>query len=132
MDVRNCKLCGALFNYSDSPICPACNKKLEDKFQSVKDYIRENPRASVSQIAEDTEVPVQQLKKWVRQERLTFTSDSGVMIDCEKCGKPIQTGRFCKDCKSTLTHSFSGLYSENPQSPEKKQKGPAKMRFLGE
>ena len=32
MDVRNCKNCGKLFQYVGKPLCPACNKKLEDKF----------------------------------------------------------------------------------------------------
>ena len=40
MDVRNCKMCGHLFNYTNSPLCPQCNKKLEERFQDVKEYIR--------------------------------------------------------------------------------------------
>ena len=39
MDVRNCKMCGNLFNYTGSPLCPACNNKMEKKFSEVKDYI---------------------------------------------------------------------------------------------
>ena len=31
MDVRNCKMCGHLFNYTNSPLCPQCNKKLEER-----------------------------------------------------------------------------------------------------
>ena len=42
MDIRNCKSCGALFNYTGRNICPACVKKLEAKFEQVKKYIREN------------------------------------------------------------------------------------------
>ena len=36
MDVRNCKNCGKLFQFVGKPICPACNKKLEDKFFEVR------------------------------------------------------------------------------------------------
>ncbi len=37
MDVRNCKMCGRLFNVlNNERICPACQKKLEDKFHEVK------------------------------------------------------------------------------------------------
>ena len=46
MDVRNCKNCGKLFQYVGKPLCPACNKKLEDKFFEVRDYIYENPTAN--------------------------------------------------------------------------------------
>lgn len=44
------------------PLCPQCNKKLEERFQDVKEYIRENPGAGMATVAEDTGVPVQQLK----------------------------------------------------------------------
>ena len=86
MDVRNCKNCGKLFQYVGKPLCPACNKKLEDKFFEVRDYIYENPTANMSQVSEEMEVPIQQIKKWVREERLAFSKDSGITISCEKCG----------------------------------------------
>ena len=48
MDVRNCKMCGRLFNVlNNERICPACQKKLEDKFHEVKEYLEEHPGASV-------------------------------------------------------------------------------------
>ncbi|MDO4166688.1 MAG: flagellar protein [Eubacteriales bacterium] len=130
MDVRNCKICKNLFNYQGSPICPACNKKMEDKFAKVREYIRDNPNVPMSKVSEDTEVPIQQLKKWVRQERLQFSKDSGVKIDCESCGKPILTGRYCNECKSRMTNSFTGLYSEPAAQKAKKKDASAKMRFL--
>lgn len=130
MDVRNCKICKNLFNYQGSPICPACNKKMEDRFNIVKEYIRDNPNVPMAKVSEDTEVPIQQLKKWVRQERLQFSKDSGVTIDCECCGKPILTGRYCSDCKSRMTNSFTGLYSEPAAQKARKKDGSAKMRFL--
>ena len=65
MDVRNCKGCGKLFNYmSGAQLCPECRAKLEKKFSSVKDYIGEHPQASISQVAEDMDVSVKQIKQW--------------------------------------------------------------------
>lgn len=44
MDVRNCKMCGRLFNVlNNERICPACQKKLEDKFHEVKEYLERIP-----------------------------------------------------------------------------------------
>ena len=106
MDVRNCKMCGHLFNYTNSPLCPQCNKKLEERFQDVKEYIRENPGAGMATVAEDTE--------------------------CEKCGRPILTGRYCKECKNALSNSFSGLYQTSKPAEKKARDASAKMRFLGE
>ena len=55
MDVRNCKNCGKLFQFVGKPICPACNKKLEDKFFEVRDYIYENPTANMGKVSERSE-----------------------------------------------------------------------------
>ena len=129
MDVRNCKKCRKLFNYNGNPLCPQCNKEMEDKFSDVKAYIRENPTSSISVVAEETDVPVQQIKQWIREERLTFTKDSGVVITCENCGKPILTGRYCGECKRSMTNSFEGLYVEKAPA-QKKKDGSAKMRFI--
>lgn len=131
MDVRNCKICGNLFNFTGSPICPACNKKMEEKFSVVKEFIRENPTSSISVVAEETEVPIQQLKRWIREERLSFSKDSGVVIQCEKCGAAILTGRFCKECKRTMTKSLESLYSTAASNVEhKKSSESARMRFI--
>lgn len=133
MDVRNCKKCMKLFNFTGDPLCPACVKEMEDKFYEVRDYIYNNPTASMSTVAEENDIPLQQIKKWVRQERLSFSKDSGISIDCEKCGKPILTGRFCKECQRTMADKFSSMYVE--KAPEGKQGGKSsskgKMRFLG-
>lgn len=133
MDVRNCKKCGNLFNFQGENLCPTCAKEMEQKFFEVRDYIYKNPTASMSVVAEEMEVPIQQIKKWVRQERLSFTKDSGISIDCEKCGRAILTGRFCRECKGKMTNSFSSAYVE--KQPEKKEgqkvSSKGKMRFLG-
>ena len=83
-------------------------------------------------VAEENDIPIQQIKKWVRQERLTFSKDSGISIDCESCGKPILTGRYCKDCKGKMTNTFSSVYVEKPaENKPNKTNSKGKMRFLG-
>ena len=105
---------------------------MEDKFYEVRDYIYKNPSASMSIVAEENDIPIQQIKKWVRQERLSFSKDSGISIDCESCGKPILTGRFCKECQRTMTDKFSGMYVEKVETKkEGKGSSKGKMRFLG-
>lgn len=134
MDVRNCKKCGKLFNFTGEPLCPACAKELEAKFFDVRTYIYDNPKASMSTVAEEMDVPIQQIKKWVRQERLAFTKDSGISIDCENCGRAILTGRYCSECKKKMTNQFSSMYQEKEQQHASsiKTSSKGKMRFLGE
>lgn len=132
MEVKNCKGCGRLYNHISGPkLCPECRKKLEEKFQEVKEYIRNNSQAALSDIAKENDVTVAQLKQWVREERLTFSNDSPVTLDCENCGAPIRTGRFCDNCKSTLKNEISSAITKPRLEPQqKKQREKERMRFL--
>lgn len=132
MEVASCRGCGKLYNVIGGyRLCPQCLKDLEDKFQKVKAYIRENPGASIDRVSQENEVSVKQLKTWVREERLTFTEESGVGIDCEQCGKMILTGRYCEDCKYKITTNLmKGLDRPNIPTPKKTTSDRDRMRFL--
>ena len=133
MDVRNCKNCGRIFNYlGGPPICPVCKDETENKFNQVKEYIRENPSASISEISEENDVTVQQINQWVREERLEFSKDSPIAMTCEKCGESIRTGRFCEKCKSNMASEMTNAFSKPKpvmEEPKKKQHESDKMRF---
>lgn len=135
MDVRNCKECGRLFNYIGGPrLCPACKDKLEEKFAQVKKYIEDNRTAQLQQISEDNDVSIQQIKQWVREERLAFTEDSMVGIECESCGCTIKTGRFCENCKKAMVNNLGNAYKKEAPAMQRRQRSDrderAKMRFL--
>lgn len=132
MDVRNCRSCGRLFNYlSGIPICESCKAALEDKFQDVKKYIRDNPRSSVQMVADANEVSTRQIKQWIREERLTFSDDSPIGIDCERCGATIKTGRFCEACKDAMKNDLnSALYREPVEEVKTTFRDGNRMRFL--
>ena len=132
MEVRNCKGCGKIFNYiGGMPMCEACKKELEDKFQQVKAYIYDNRDADINQVAEDNDVSVQQIRQWVREERLEFSENSRVGLACEKCGRMIRSGRYCKPCKDKLANDLGGAYQAPKITLAKKETSSnAKMRFL--
>lgn len=134
MDVRNCRKCGKIYNYvSGIPICPACQEKMEKKFQEVKDFIRENHGAAIEEICEACEVEKNQIHQWIREERLVFSDDSPVGISCEKCGARIKTGRFCEKCKKDMTENLKSVIVR-PQETRKKDMnkggGSDRMRYL--
>lgn len=134
MEIITCKSCGKLFNFiSGQRVCPACTKKLEDKFIEVKKYVRENPHVDISELSEAMEVSVAQINRWVREERLAFSDDSPVGIPCESCGAIIKTGRFCDSCKSQLAtglRNAAGLDRKKEPEVRKRQATTNKMRFL--
>lgn len=134
MDVRNCVKCNKLFNHiAGPPICQNCRKSIEDKFKEVRLYIRKNENASISEVAETCDVEVKQIKQWIREERLSFTKDSDIGIDCENCGRSIKTGRFCDQCKSDLVNNLETAYKREEvkqENPFEKKDTSSKMRYL--
>lgn len=131
MDIRNCKNCGKMFNYIGKPICPTCEKVLEDKFQQVKQYVKEHPEAPISVVSEENDVSINQIKRWVRQERLCFAETSMVGIECESCGTMIRTGRFCEACKVKLGNNLADTIRKPKPAPEpERRRESARMRFL--
>lgn len=131
MEVRACKQCKKLFNYlSGAPICPGCKVKLEEKFQKVKEYVREHPKEGIAEVAEANEVSTNQIRRWIREDRLSFSEDSGVGIDCESCGALIKSGRLCQKCKDKLLGKVDSLYGTSDSIVEKKHREAARMRFL--
>lgn len=132
MEVKSCKHCGNLFNFvSGPPLCPTCMKKIDDKFPEVKQYIYEHPGAGMQEVSQENDVPTPIIKKWLREERLTFAEGSAIGLDCERCGKMILSGRFCADCKEKMKKELGGAYQASHTVEKKKQENTsAKMRFL--
>ncbi len=107
MDIRNCKSCGAMFQYVGDPVCPKCHEALELKLAEVKDYLKEHEFATVAEVSEEVDVAVKQLHRWVREERLMFAPGVDTGMVCSKCGVPIPSGSMCSKCKEQLKNAFS-------------------------
>ena len=133
MDVKNCRECKRLFNYTGGGyyLCPQCMEKLEEKFKNVKQYIYDNPKASMAEIAENNDVTTNQIERWIREERLVFSSDSPIAIQCEKCGASIKSGRLCKNCKEKLAKGLAYEVKSPEPDVKKTEHEKARMRFLG-
>lgn len=134
MDVRNCRKCGKLFNYAMGPIiCPQCRDLQEEKFQEVKAYVSDHSGCGIAEVSEACDVTPQQIKQWLREERLQFSEESAVGLNCEVCGALIRCGRFCDKCKATMTQNFQNAY-QKPAAPEPEKKkdfkDSARMRYL--
>lgn len=134
MDIRNCRNCGNIFNYMSGPIvCPACKESLEAKFQEVKLYIEEHPGVGIRQVSEACDVEASQIQQWLREERLEVTENSAIYLNCESCGAPIRSGRYCDRCRNNLTNGFRNVIRSSQPIAEPEKKKPDdknKMRFL--
>jgi hypothetical protein len=107
VEARQCKKCKKLFQYMGNPLCHACIKLMDMKFNDVRDYIYENPHAAIEEVCEATEVDKQDIHRWLTEGRLVLVSGSSITLFCEKCGAPILTGKQCEQCLQKLRSSLS-------------------------
>lgn len=110
-DFKYCKNCGTLFTSYGSKICPECMDKEEDEFRIVRDYIWDNPGGNMKQVAEATEVDLEKIMKWLREERLILKMEEGGEafdsgLKCMGCGKNISSGKYCENCKGNLSRDL--------------------------
>jgi len=106
---------------------------MEDLFKKVRTFIRRNPDASIQQVAEECEVEVRQIRQWIREERLSFSKDSDIGIDCERCGKSIKTGRLCEECKREQVDELKSInepHHGKVVEEEPRERPKTQMRFL--
>ncbi len=134
MNVRNCRRCGRLFNYISGPfMCPVCREKMEEKFQMVKEYIRENPGVGIQQVSEECDIETSQINQWLREERLELTEGSPLMMTCMSCGTLIRCGKYCEKCKNNIANGFRNVMrGQQPEveHPAEHKKKDNRMRFL--
>lgn len=83
-----------------------CRREDEEDFKKVKEYIDENPGANISEVSEETEVDTRKIISFLRQGRLEVENKDNLLLDCERCGVPIKTGRFCKKCTAEMQREF--------------------------
>ena len=106
-DLRNCSRCGKLFAYYGRSICNNCMEKEEEEFKIVKEYLYDHPKATVFEVSEATEVSVDKIMRFLREERLEISSENvNLILECESCGVPIKTGKYCKECRDELTNEM--------------------------
>lgn len=131
-DLRNCRRCGRMYNYiGGPPICQDCKNADEEVFKKVKDYLYDNPGATLSQVALDLEVSVEKIKMFLKEGRLEITDDSNIVLECERCGKSIKTGRFCRDCQNEVSGDLERTTKSIPQDSTDQYKGNGiGMRYL--
>lgn len=97
--LRNCDECNKVFAHPTRRLCESCYKEAQKAFVTVKEYIIENPGASVATVAQETEVDVEIIYEYIRQGRLNVIPRD-VELHCDICGDRINSGRICVKCRS--------------------------------
>lgn len=112
MDVRNCSRCGKIYAYDGFKICPSCRREDEEDFKIIKEYIEKNPGANISEVSEKTKIDSKKIIEFLRQGRLEIKDEFNLLLNCERCGASIKTGRFCHKCTIEMEKEFKQSISK--------------------
>ncbi len=123
MNIKNCVKCGKVYVYDNYKLCRNCRKLEEEDFQKVKQYIYDNPGATMQEISSETGVSIQRIMKYLREGRLQLREENyNLILDCERCGKAIRTGRYCDRCTDEIHKEFKGINSTKNERFQKSDK----------
>lgn len=112
MDIRNCSRCGKVYRYDGFKICPKCRREDEADFEKVKEYIDEHPGANIKEVSDATEIDSRKIIEFLRAGRLEIMDENNLILSCERCGKPIKTGRFCDKCAFEIQKELKGAITK--------------------
>lgn len=132
MEYRTCTNCGQIFRaFALTKICPKCKIELDKLFVDVRDFIIENERVTITDVAEHFDISKDQVKEWIKEDRIQLDETTGISdLTCKKCGKVIFSGTYCR---KYLAEQLASTIQKKPVVVEKeiiKDKEKARMRFL--
>jgi predicted amidophosphoribosyltransferase len=70
--VQSCKGCGKLFSFLPRGLCADCIDLREERFQTVREWLRDNRGASVIAACQATGVEERLVAEFIREGRLEF------------------------------------------------------------
>lgn len=100
MSVINCSNCGNIFRSIGTNICPDCQRNVDAGFEKIRRYLEENPKSTINEIADGTDLSEDVVLKFVNAGRLM--AGGSMTSQCEICGKMVSKGRICGSCAGAL------------------------------
>lgn len=111
-----CATCGKMFARVYVQLCNSCAVSEENRFVLVRDFLRENPGTSISQVADATGLSRGEISKFYEQKRLVEV-DPGRGETPTKCTCALSVSGRCAFCRMQLSQKLGemrqGIYNES-------------------
>ena len=111
----SCRVCGVIMVKIAKDICPKCFKEEEELFAKIKNFLRANPGASITQVAENCNCKEEAVHAFIKSGRLERVGLRRIAHQCELCNATIYEGVMCADCKKKLKDQVKLLRSIAPE-----------------
>lgn len=120
-NLRNCSQCGKLYIYSGRNLCPECLRQEEEEYKTVRKYVREQRDATISQVSKDTGIDEEKILQFLRDGRIQSNRFQNA-LECQRCGKSINEGRYCENCKALIDANLKGTIAQREKETKDKAK----------
>lgn len=134
-ELRNCPVCGKVFVKLSKNLCPDCIDKEEREFEEVRQYLKDNPGASVGEIFEVTGVEEDKILKWIREGRVEAYIGKGCVLTCKRCGSDIIAGNLCSKCAQVFAAEIKSASHSVPvgdTEPDKPKEPKGRGMFVAQ
>lgn len=120
LDLTNCKKCGRAFMNDGNAYCKRCRGDSEDEYKIVKEYVYDNPGATILEVHEATGVAEKRILQYLREGRLEIVDDTNFVLDCQRCGVSIKSGKYCDKCSHEMAMELrSAITPKKKEEPAK-------------
>lgn len=107
MKVINCVRCKKAFVRVNGLVCPECVEFEEEQFEVIKEFLYQNPKSTMEEISEGTEVPVKRIIQFLKEGRLEGIE--GSTLKCSRCGIEITKGKYCIKCSKHMKNGLKAI-----------------------
>lgn len=111
MNLVYCPRCNKLFSKHFREVCNQCHQELELDYERCIEYLRKNKGLNIQQLADETEISVKQITRWVREGRISLMDAPNLTYPCEVCGTLIRESNMCDKCRGKLQKDIRNVQS---------------------
>ncbi|MFP4172686.1 MAG: hypothetical protein ACLFV4_07210 [Candidatus Hydrogenedentota bacterium] len=122
MPIAKCPRCKKLFEKSELSVCSKCLPDEEADYETVREYVGDNPSCSAHEVAEQTGVDEDCVIRMIEEGRI-MNAASQEQVMCGRCGQPAisVTKRLCQACLTELNTQVLQEQSRIKLPPREKE-----------
>jgi uncharacterized protein len=133
-EVKNCKMCGKIFQGNEiTEVCKDCITNEDSDFSRIRDFLYEHPHSSIYDVATSLNITINIIKHYLRDGRIEIVEKDNQFLTCTTCGKPIHSGWYCDDCLKRPSNDPKPLrnndLSDKQHPPDKNKKAEHKINY---
>lgn len=119
--LKNCPMCGKTFIATAAQrVCRDCRDEEYKMEREIVNYVRDHPGAQPTEIIEETGASEAVLRRMIEEGR--FIELGNIMYPCKKCGRPIRSGKYCRECYLKMKQSLAKAQVDIQQRNLKRSK----------